>query len=75
MNSSSYCVHRAEAARCVADERRRVSAARGRQESERRPTAQVMAEYPELLQSPIVVRENKFVLGRPVDKLTELDIK
>jgi arsenate reductase-like glutaredoxin family protein len=34
-----------------------------------------MAEYPELLQSPIVVRENKFVLGRPVDKLTELDIK
>jgi len=36
---------------------------------------QVMAEYPELLQRPIVVRENKAVLARPVDRLTELDIK
>ena len=36
---------------------------------------QVMAEYPELLQRPIVVRDNKVVLARPVDKLTELDIK
>ena len=36
---------------------------------------QVMAEYPELLQRPIVVRENKTVLARPVDKLTELDIE
>ncbi len=36
---------------------------------------QVMAEYPELLQRPIVVRENKVVLARPVDKLTELGIK
>lgn len=36
---------------------------------------QIMAEYPELLQRPIVVRENKAVLARPVDKLTELGIK
>jgi arsenate reductase len=35
---------------------------------------QVIAEYPELLQRPIVVRENKVVLARPVDKLKELDI-
>ena len=35
----------------------------------------IMAEYPELLQRPIVVRENKAVLERSVDKLTELDIK
>lgn len=36
---------------------------------------QIMAEYPELLQRPIVVRENKAVLARPVEKLAELDIK
>lgn len=36
---------------------------------------QIMAEYPELLQRPLVVRENKAVLARPVDKLTELGIK
>jgi len=36
---------------------------------------QIMAEYPELLQRPIVVRENKAVLARPVDNLTELGIK
>jgi arsenate reductase (glutaredoxin) len=35
----------------------------------------IMAEYPELWQRPIVVRENKAVLARPVDKLAELDIK
>ena len=35
----------------------------------------IMAEYPELLQRPIVVRENNAVLARPVDKLTELGIK
>ncbi len=36
---------------------------------------QIMAKYPELLQRPIVVRENKAVLARPVDNLTELGIK
>ena len=36
---------------------------------------QIMAEYPELLQRPIVVRKNKAVLARPVEKLAELDIK
>jgi arsenate reductase (glutaredoxin) len=36
---------------------------------------QIMAEYPELLQRPIVVRENKAVLARPVEKLAELQIK
>ena len=36
---------------------------------------QIMAEYPELLQRPIVVRENKAVLARPVEKLAELGIK
>lgn len=36
---------------------------------------QIMAEYPELLQRPIVVLENKAVLARPVDKLRELGIK
>jgi arsenate reductase-like glutaredoxin family protein len=34
-----------------------------------------MAEYPELIQRPIVVRENKAVLARPVEKLAELGIK
>ena len=36
---------------------------------------QIMAENPELLQRPIVVRENKAVLARPVDELTEFGIK
>ena len=35
----------------------------------------IMAEYPELIQRPIVVRENKAVLARPVEKLAELGIK
>jgi arsenate reductase len=36
---------------------------------------QVMAEHPELIQRPIVVRGNKAVLARPVEKLAELGIK
>jgi arsenate reductase len=36
---------------------------------------QIMAKYPELLQRPIVVQENKAVLARPVDNLAELGIK
>ena len=35
----------------------------------------VMAEHPELIQRPIVVRGSKVVLARPVDKLAELGIK
>ena len=35
---------------------------------------QIMAEYPEMLQRPSVVRGNKAVLARPVEKLTELGI-
>ena len=35
----------------------------------------VMADYPELIQRPIVVRGEKAVLARPVEKLSELDIK
>lgn len=35
----------------------------------------VMAEHPELIQRPIVVRGNKVVLARPVEKLGELGIK
>lgn len=35
----------------------------------------VMVEHPELIQRPIVVRGNKAVLARPVDKLEELGIK
>lgn len=35
----------------------------------------VMSEYPELIQRPIVVRGNKGVLARPVDKLADLGIK
>lgn len=35
----------------------------------------VMAEHPELIQRPIVVRGNKAVLARPVDKLMDLGIK
>jgi arsenate reductase len=36
---------------------------------------QIMAEHPELLQRPIVVRGNKAVLARPVDKLADLDLE
>lgn len=35
----------------------------------------VMAEHPELIQRPIVVRGDKAVLARPVDKLVDLGIK
>lgn len=35
----------------------------------------VMAEHPELIQRPIVTRDFKAVLARPVDKLSELGIK
>lgn len=35
---------------------------------------QLIAEYPELLQRPIVVRKNKAVLARPAERLAELDI-
>jgi len=35
----------------------------------------IMAEYPELIQRPIVVRGNKAVLARPVEKLAQLGIK
>jgi arsenate reductase len=35
----------------------------------------IMAEYPELIQRPIVVRGNKGVLARPVEKLAQLGIK
>lgn len=35
----------------------------------------VMAKYPELIQRPIVVRGNKAVLARPVEKLADLGIK
>jgi arsenate reductase len=34
-----------------------------------------MAEHPELIQRPIVVRGNKVVLARSVDKLAKLGIK
>ena len=36
---------------------------------------QVMAQHPELIQRPIVVRGNKAVLARSSDKLMELGIK
>ncbi len=35
----------------------------------------IMAEHSELLQRPIVVRGNKAVLARPVDKLAELNFE
>jgi arsenate reductase len=35
----------------------------------------IMAEYPELIQRPIALRENKAVLARPVEKPAELGIK
>jgi arsenate reductase (glutaredoxin) len=35
---------------------------------------QLMADHPELIQRPIVLRGNKAVLARPVDKLAELGI-
>ena len=35
----------------------------------------VMAEHPELIQRPIVVRGNKAVLARPVEKIAELGIE
>ena len=35
---------------------------------------QVMAAHPELLQRPIVVREGKAVLARPVENLSKLGI-
>ena len=34
---------------------------------------ELMAKHPELLQRPIVVRGNKAVLARPVNKVDELD--
>jgi arsenate reductase (glutaredoxin) len=36
---------------------------------------QILAEHSELLQRPIVVRGNKAVLARPVDRLAELNLK
>ena len=35
----------------------------------------IMAEHPELIQRPIVVRGKKAVLARSPDKLTEIDIE
>jgi arsenate reductase (glutaredoxin) len=35
----------------------------------------VMAEHPELIQRPIVVRGSKAVLARPVEKIAELGIE
>lgn len=36
---------------------------------------EIMAAHPELLQRPIVVREEKVVLARPVENLKKLGIK
>jgi arsenate reductase len=35
---------------------------------------QILTEYPEMLQRPIVLRENKAVLARPLEELTKLGI-
>ena len=35
----------------------------------------VMVEHPELIQRPIVVRGNRAVLARPVERLRELDLE
>ena len=35
----------------------------------------IMADHPELMQRPIVVRGNRVVLARPADRLAELGIK
>jgi arsenate reductase (glutaredoxin) len=35
----------------------------------------VMAEHPELIQRPIIVRGDKAVLARPVERLAELGIE
>ena len=35
---------------------------------------QLMTDYPELLQRPIVARGNKAVLARPVERLAELGL-
>ena len=36
---------------------------------------QLMAEHPELIQRPLVVRGSKVVLARPIEKLADLGIK
>ena len=36
---------------------------------------EVMAEHPELIQRPIVVRGDKVVLARPVERLSDLGVK
>lgn len=36
---------------------------------------QIMVSHPELLQRPIVVRDNKAVLARPVENLSKLGLK
>jgi hypothetical protein len=36
---------------------------------------QLLKKYPELLQRPVVVREKKAVLARPIERLAELEIK